>query len=146
MGRKQREKDASIATSLQDKMSLGLDILPEHEDDVQRAGFVEFGGVAPDAALNKAISKPLFKHAVSTTKITSKNSKTSKRRRAEDLAKQKTEAFAAEIRGNTRVAMDPFLTASRPSSKPVPILAGVKRKISKLEDTVTGRLVDYDSD
>lgn len=146
VGRKQREKDAGIAASLQDKMSLGLDILPEHEDDVQRAGFIEFGGLDADAAVNKAISKPLFNHEEPTMKIKSKNSKVSKRRRAEDLAKQKTEAFAAEIRGNTRAAMDPFLTGPRSSSKTVPILAGVKRKRSKPEDKVTVGLVDYDSD
>lgn len=149
VGRKQREKEAGVAASLQDKMSLGLDILPEHEDDVRRAGLIEFGEVDGDAALSKAISKPLFKQEPASTK-TSKNKKLSKRRRAEEAAKQKTADFAAEIRDNTRAAIDPFLVGTRPVPKAPPILAGVKRKRLDAETMppdkpVTG-LVDYDSD
>ncbi|KAJ5051833.1 uncharacterized protein L3040_001604 [Drepanopeziza brunnea f. sp. 'multigermtubi'] len=148
VGRKQREAEAVVAASLQDKMSLGLDILPEHEEDVRRAGLIEFGEVDGSVALSKAISKPLFMQEPVAKKA--KSRKVSKRREAADLAKQKTADLVAEIRDNTRAAMDPFLIGTRSVPKGTPILAGVKRK--RLEpkntptDTATVGLVDYDSD
>ncbi|KAE9380218.1 DUF572-domain-containing protein [Stipitochalara longipes BDJ] len=149
VGRQQREKEADVSTALQDKMSLGIDLLPEHEDDVRRAGFIEFGGFEPEKAVGKAVSKPLFRTESPATK--QKSSRHSKKRKVEDAMKQKTADLAAEIRGNTRAAMDPFLTGSRLSgSASKPILLGVKRKRPRLEEspvpTNGAALVDYDSD
>lgn len=150
-GRKQREKDAAASGALQDKMSLGVDLLPEHEDDVRRAGFIEFGGLDPEKAVGKAVSKPLFKTEDSAIKEKSKTSRYSKKRKAEEALKQKTANLAAEIRDNTRAAMDPFLTGSRSSgSSSKPLLVGVKKKRPKLDEnpvpTSATALVDYDSD
>jgi coiled-coil domain-containing protein 130 len=114
-GRKEREKDAAASAALQDKMSLGVDLLPEHDDDVRRAGFIEFGGIDPEKAVEKAISKPLFMSEDSNEKRKSTKSRHSKKQKAEWAAKQITANLAAEIRGNTRVAMDPFLTGNRSS-------------------------------
>lgn len=149
-GRKIRENEASVTAALQDKMSLGLDLLPEDEDDARRAGFIEFGGLEHSKAVARAISKPLFpiKEPDSTSK--SKSTKLSKKQRAEDLAKKRTADIVAEITGNTKAAMDPFLA---PKSGPKSLLAGVKRK--RLEPEVMPvdqsaqsavSLVDYDSD
>jgi coiled-coil domain-containing protein 130 len=151
VGRKQREKDASVSVALQDKMSLGIDLLPEHEDDVRRAGFIEFGGLDPEKAVGNAVSTPLFKTEDSTAKMKSKPSRHSKKRKAEDALKQRTANLAAEIRGNTRAAMDPFLTGSRSSgSASKPLLLGVKKKRPRLEENLVptsgAGLVDYDSD
>jgi coiled-coil domain-containing protein 130 len=149
-GRKIREKEASVTAALQDKMSLGLDLLPEHEDDARRAQLIEFGGVDHEKAMAKAISKPLFSSQETTSKQKPQTAKGSRRRKAEDLAKKKTADIVAEISGNTRAAMDPFL-ALKPSPKP--LLAGVKRKrpapepkpaIQTNQSAVA--LVDYDSD
>jgi coiled-coil domain-containing protein 130 len=155
-GRKKREKEAGVTAALQDKMSLGLDLLPEHEDDVRRAGFIEFGEVGSDRAVNKAISKPLFGREEPPAKVRSKGSKISRKRRAEDLAKRKTADIAAEIRGNTRAAMDPFLSNTRSlgqstsRSTPKLLLAGVKRKRPVVGETSANKsgicLVDYDSE
>lgn len=158
VGRKQRERDAGVTAALQDKMSLGLEILPENADDARRAGFIEFGHPDSDISINKAISKPLFQDK---QRVESKppSSKVSHKLKAEIAAKKKREDFAAEIRGNTRAAMDPFLTSSRANSgaKAKLLLAGVKRKRVETEevhdalqeapsDPVGPALVDYDSD
>lgn len=145
--RKQRERDASVAAALQDRMSLGLDILPENETDARHAKLIDFGGGVPNKDL--AISKPLFgkeSHPVTKTK----SSKLSRKAKAEELSQQRTAKIVADIRGNTRIAMDPFLPGSRASSisKPRPTLIGVKRKLSdsqQLPTTGVG-LVDYDSE
>lgn len=151
-GRKQRQKDAGVTAALQDKMSLGLDLLPEHEGDARRAALIEFGEL--DTSKDKAISKPLFKseELVVKSKSKSKSGKVSRKLKAEELAKLKKENIVAEIRDNTRAAMDPFLTDAR-ATKPVskPILAGIKRKQSQMEEdspitTPAVTLVDYDSD
>ncbi|KAI6708254.1 hypothetical protein PZA11_000389 [Diplocarpon coronariae] len=150
VGRKQREKAAGVTALLQDKMSIGLDLLPEHEDDTRRAALVEFGGLESQV-VNKAIHKPLFTNEEPATKSELRKGNMSKRRRAEELAKQTSAQFAAEIRGNTRAAMDPFLTGRSGNPKPTPILAGVKRKRPEPEGTPNEKaavagLVDYDSD
>ena len=146
-GRKLREKEAGVTAALQDKMSLGIELLPENEDDKRRAEFVEFGGLDREKTLSKAISKPLFSSTERLLKT--KSSKASKRRKSEELAKKKIADAITEIKGNSRAAMDPFLTnAPRAVSKS--ILAGVKRKrvIKQEASTIpSGQiLVDYDSD
>lgn len=151
-GRKQREKEAGVTLALQDKMSLGLTLLPENEDDARKAAFIEFGEV--DNGKDKAISKPLFKseEPVVKSKSKSKSGKASRKLKAEETAKSKKESIAAEIRGNTRASMDPFLAETRVArSVSKPILAGIKRKQSQLEEdspvtTSAVTLVDYNSD
>jgi coiled-coil domain-containing protein 130 len=148
-GRKQREREAGVTAALQDKMSLGLDILPEHEDDARRSKLIEFGPADANAAIKKVVSKPLFeREPVGKTK--SQSSKTPRKLKAEDIAKRKTANIVAEIRGNTRAAMDPFLIDSRDSSIPKtkPPLRGVKRKQFDSDAAKSNGvgLVDYDSD
>jgi coiled-coil domain-containing protein 130 len=152
VGRKQREKEAGSTAALQDKMSLGLDILPENPEDAIRAGFIEFGSTDADVAINKAISKPLFASKQQVRKKASLSSAVSRKTKAESLAQKKTADIVAEIRGNTRAAMDPFLTDARVLSgtQTKALLAGVKRKRSNLEASSAAKaitsLVDYDSD
>jgi coiled-coil domain-containing protein 130 len=156
-GRKKREKEAGVTAALQEKMSLGLELLPESEEDARRAGFVEFGEVGVETAMTKAISKPLFAKEVAPTKAKPRNSKFSKRRKAEDEARKRTADLVAEIKDNTRAAMDPFLigfgssSTSASKANPKPLLTGVKRKRPKPEEEVPVNLsstvlVDYESD
>ena len=154
-GRKQREKAAGVTAALQDKMSFGLELLPENEEDARRAGFVEFGLGDSDNAVTKAISKPLFAKETATPKDTPKKRKISKRRKEEEGAKKRTADLVAEITGNTRAAMDPFLqgfgakTSSKTLASSKPLLAGVKRKRLESEEVLQSSpsgLVDYDSD
>ncbi|KAF7919388.1 uncharacterized protein EAE97_011720 [Botrytis byssoidea] len=154
-GRKAREKEAGVASALQDKMSLGLDLLPEHEEDARRVGFIEFGGRDSQININKTISKPLFEIESQLSVADKKVSNLSRRKQAEALtAKQRNDAVA-EIRSNTRAAMDPFLInkqSNEAKSTAKTLLVGVKRKRSApvLEDASSTPkvpvLVDYDSD
>ena len=149
-GRKTREKEASITAALQDKMSLGVDLLPESEDDARRAGFVEFGGVDHNKAVARAISRPLFS-SKETPSSKSKPAKLSRKQKVEELAKKRTADIVAEIADNTKAVMDPFLI---PKSTPKPLLVGVKRKRTESEALLANQtqqpaipgLVDYDSD
>ncbi|KAL3422022.1 duf455 domain protein [Phlyctema vagabunda] len=160
-GRKHREKEAGITSALQDKMSLGLDLLPEHEDDVRRAKFIEFGEVNQETAVAKVISKPLFTSTDITPKASVKATKEAKMLKSEKKSKKVTADVIAEIRENTRAAMDPFLVAGTAKHMPKPFLAGLKRKrdISETSSAVAlddkdndpapdaaAGLVDYDSD
>ncbi|KAH8816164.1 CWC16 protein [Xylogone sp. PMI_703] len=164
VGRKEREKEAGVASKLQDKMSFGFDLLPEHEDDVKRAALVDFGNFGTDDAITKAVARPLFRSnnpSQNKKRHGEKQSKGSKKTKSEELAKVRREAIAAEIRGNTRAAIDPFLLNGSTKNASTPLLAGVKRKRpeSELRDTISstednnaatdaaiGSLVDYDSD
>ncbi|CAG8971141.1 hypothetical protein HYALB_00008619 [Hymenoscyphus albidus] len=157
-GRKEREAAAGVTAALQEKMSLGLELLPEHEDDAKRAAFIEFGELDSKRGIEKAISKPLF--AEKEPQMKSSMAKQAKGKlKTEKLAEQRRANIAAEIRGNTRAAMDPFLPGSRThaDSSSKLVLAGVKRKrpgpemisppvdVSETSRAPTA-LVDYDSD
>lgn len=125
-GRHQREKDAQVTGLLQDKMSLGIELLPPSKEDDLRAGLIEFG-VEADA--NAVLKQPIFESgAVKTTRSglpTSEKVRGSKRLKAEVKADKARETFAANIRGNTRAKFDPFLSSSTLLGKPY---FGVKRK------------------
>jgi coiled-coil domain-containing protein 130 len=168
-GRRLREHEASVAGALQDKMSLGIELLPESEDDARRAAFVDFGAVDPAQAMAKAISKPLFSKAdvpsKAATKTTSNSSTESSRKlRAIEVSEKRKADLAAEIRGNTRAKMDPFLQWQVSAKAPPWKAVGVTRKRDLLDDgeqaeasvgvgdvqqlgqaSTTG-LVNYDSD
>lgn len=109
--RKLRERNAAVAGALQDKMSLGIDLLPEREDDAQRARLVDFGAVDADAAVTRVISKPLFAAGEDafSTKSVHGSSKSRRMLKAEEAAEKHRADLAAEIRENTRAKLDPFL-------------------------------------
>jgi len=147
-GRHGRERDAVTTAALQEKMSLGLEILPASYDDERRAKLIDFG--EPDAAkaLADAVSKPLFSNPEPPSAKNSKGIR-SKRQIADELAKKRVADVVADIRGNTRASIDPFLLHSpKPAQKPV--LIGVKRKRAVQEAVATtpapSALVDYDSE
>ena len=148
--RKTREKNDGMTEALKDRMSLGMDLLEENEDDRRRAGFVEFGILDGDTAIVKATSKPLF--AGSATTPTAKKPKRDKTTKETAEADLKREKLRQELTSNTRAAIDPFLNPE----KPVVSTLGIKRKrtaeVSATVDPVPEKetkvlpLVDYDSD
>jgi len=126
---------------------------------VRRAGFIEFGAEDPETAVEKAISKPLFAHLNEPSKISpgskKDHAKTRSKKSKLSLARTK-KALMAEIRSNTRAAMDPFLASARVPAPSKTLLTGVKRKrsepepeseIESAQSHILGNsLVDYDSD
>jgi len=159
--RKVREKNQAITEDLKDRMSLGIDLLEETEDDRRRAGFVEFGDFADptsELAISIARAKPLFPGSAGVAKTPSTSAKKPRALKAEEEADRRKEKLRQELRDNTRAALDPFLSVL---AAPVPSKAslGIKRKRSwpsngSAEQTEPSHdveskvvpLVNYDSD
>ncbi|KAM0251286.1 hypothetical protein ACHAQJ_008277 [Trichoderma viride] len=133
VGRKEREKMAASTEDLKDRMGLGIDLLPEREEDAKRAALVDFGSKGEEEEEqhgdgSKALSKPLFANpspfssttatrTTNTQKATTKKQSSSssssstkdKRLKTEKEASRRKETFVAEFISNTRAAQDPFL-------------------------------------
>ena len=152
------ERDAAATGALQDRMSLGIDILPGTEEDARRAALVDFGPV--DDGRDRALSKPLFK-----TEEGKKDPKSGSKLKADKEISKRKEMFVSELMGNTRAAKDPFLNDARSETKGPARLPGVKRKrpVQEAEshtseppnkaqaqaqatEKAASGLVDYDSD
>ncbi|KAL9010474.1 MAG: hypothetical protein Q9173_004592 [Seirophora scorigena] len=101
--KKIREKDEEKTEALRDRMSLGMELLAESEEDRRRAGFVDFGVGDGEMAVVKAKSKPLFAAA----------------------GQKRQEGLQLELENNTRAAVDPFLDSGKPVIPAAPL---IKRK------------------
>ncbi|KAH7020881.1 CWC16 protein, partial [Microdochium trichocladiopsis] len=160
VGRHEREKAGRAAEDLKDRMSLGIDLLPENDVDARRAALVDFRPADSEGADGSwALVKPLFPSKIdpasrgasrtpdrralnsgTTPKTTPSAHKHSKRlKKSEIAAAQHRDHLVSEIVGNTRAASDPFLTAfsSSPgeqarSQTAARVLAGIKRKQSSV--------------
>lgn len=124
--RKGLERAEANREALKDKMSLGIDLVDETEEDRARAGFVEFGAdrvhgeSLDDAAARATRLRPLFasrassgSSSASARKEDSKVKKhTRPKTRTADLLAERKAAFHHELTGNTRAAVDPFLNTT----------------------------------
>ncbi|KAK1244667.1 hypothetical protein MKX07_003466 [Trichoderma sp. CBMAI-0711] len=130
-GRKKREMEAARAEDIKVRMGLGLELVPEVEEDAQRARLVDFGAMEEeeDGGERRALHKPLFSTTTTTTakgaqeqtgaKTKKKSSATAAAAaaaagtsKAEKAASKRKEAFVADVLSNTRAAQDPFLRTS----------------------------------
>ena len=148
--RKIRQKNEKLTENLKDRMSLGMDLLEETEQDRRRADVVEFGESGGHIAIEKAQSKPLFASSAVSKEPLSKRVKTTK---AALIAEQRKESFRNELGNNTRAVLDPFLNDIRNKPSSVPIikrksspLAAPKEIFNTTTRTTAPALVDYDSD
>jgi coiled-coil domain-containing protein 130 len=110
--RKGLESAEAKREALKDKMSLGIEIVDETEEDRLRAGFVDFGAEGDTTA---ARIRPMFEsRGVATEKKSATDpdskSKSGKRRKTADLVAERKAVFRSELTGNTRAAVDPFLS------------------------------------
>ncbi|KAI1458724.1 DUF455 domain protein [Annulohypoxylon moriforme] len=135
VGRKERERDALRTEELQDRMSLGIELLAANEEDARRAALVDFGpaanGEAEGEMGRKALAKPLFGLGTNAKEDGKSVKGKSKRLKSEVAAAQMRESLVSEIVGNTRVAQDPFLSLDRGNgevAKSSPRIMGIKRK------------------
>ncbi|KAL4979774.1 CWC16 protein [Aspergillus desertorum] len=117
--RKVLEKKEGVKEALKDKMSLGIEIVDEVEEDVLRAGMVEFEDGVSGAGVGTR-AKPMFEPASSRPRrIDEKKMKgkgNSGKRKTADLVAERKAFFRSELAGNTRAAVDPFLNSSGNSS------------------------------
>lgn len=91
--RKEREKNAAGAEQLQDKLSLGIEILAENESDRRRALLIDFG--LSDTDEGSATRRPLFDKPTSVTVSGTRSGK----------------GLRQELIDNTRITTDPFATS-----------------------------------
>lgn len=155
VGRKDREKAEKITEALKERMSLGMDLLEETEEDRRRAGFIEFGEFGGEGAIVKAKSRPLFAGTQTSEESLAKKIKTTK---ASSEAEKKRESLRKELANNTRAVLDPFLSIDKPNVQAFGGVSLIKRKrkaedretLSKPSESVDvtrpPTLVDYDSD
>ncbi|KAL1847027.1 Protein saf4 [Paecilomyces lecythidis] len=109
--RKELQKAEGVREALKDKMSLGIEIVDETEEDRMRAGMVDFGAI-PDPS-HATRTKPMFAIAspphARNPKSTDQGKKGRKLKAADVVAERKA-LLRNELSGNTRAAVDPFLT------------------------------------
>lgn len=173
VGRKQRERDGAAAESLKDRMGLGIELLPESEEDARRARLVDFGTRPEgegegDGGRDAVLARPLFGDgkmelvASADEKASGRNKrgKAGKMLKSEVAASRMKKSLVSEIVGNTRLASDPFLEPRSKDSKPAPLIPGLKRKRDPDREpslppekrpaekvaVVSSTLVDYESD
>ncbi|TQS33277.1 hypothetical protein Golomagni_06385, partial [Golovinomyces magnicellulatus] len=134
--RKTLETASAKADALRDKMSLGIDLLPETEADALRAALVDFRPVEDneDVAATKALAKPLFESTKKPSTQSSSSDQPKKRLlKGEAEATRRKDALVSSIIGNTLASQDPFLQSQPRTSKR---LLGVKRKQSTSDKQV----------
>lgn len=136
--RKVREQEGKRTEDLKERMSLGMDLLAENEDDRRRAGFVDFGFEDGETAVVKAKSRPLFGTSVPAPDAGSRM-KPSGITKSIKAVQDQREKLRMELGNNTRAAVDPFLNPEKPSPPTIPV---IKRK----KPTEGSSLVDYESD
>ncbi|KAN0077623.1 Family of unknown function (DUF572) domain containing protein [Elaphomyces granulatus] len=126
--RKALEKTTQIAEALKDKMSLGIDLLEETEDDRARASRVEFGDSAGDLS-RVSRTKPMFEklspplpsqHPPSATAQTLASHKDGGKRGrklhpsdSSSFVAERKAVLGSELRGSIRAALDPFLNGEK---------------------------------
>ena len=150
--RKIRKQNEAATESLKDRMSLGMEILGESEEDRRRAALVDFGDLGVETTIGKAAARPLFSHGLGPSKEHHPKGKTLKNKAS---VKPMVEKLREEVGNNTRAAMDPFLTQDRGSNASSSQLSLIKRSESRDAAPVGASgstaptsltLVDYDSD
>lgn len=166
--RKVREKNEEVTESLKGRMSLGIDLLEETDEDRRRAALVEFGDLGGNGAIAKAEARPLFASADSKRIKAGKHRvKKSRKTKALEEAERRRETLRLTLSDNTRAVTDPFLVSEKTWGSTfgqTSILSGIKRKQGTSEQNSsvnsdgpgepaisgvavpTGALVDYDSD
>ncbi|KAL4950194.1 CWC16 protein [Aspergillus filifer] len=121
--RKVLEREEGVKEALKDKMSLGIEIVDEVEEDKVRAGMVDFeahvhaksrvrarGGMFDDADPPASVA--------GTGDLRQKDAKKSGKRKPADLVAERKAMFRSELAGNTRATIDPFLIDTNDSWEP----------------------------
>jgi len=105
--RKEVEREERWKEGLKERYGLEMEIVDEGEGDSVRAGLVEFGVENEGNAVEVAARKPLFQEQES---IDVDEGMRKGRLKAEIAAEKSRKNLRKEIVGNTRVAIDPFLS------------------------------------
>lgn len=114
--RKGLEKLDANREALKEKMSLGIELADEIEEDRQRAGLVDFGdneSLVDTRASQATRLKPMFERqnerVILGAKGSNKGRSSRGRTRTADAATGRRISLRHELTGNTRAVVDPFL-------------------------------------
>lgn len=142
--RKRLERVGQATEALKDKMSLGIKLLEETEEDRLRAGLVDFGPTtAPDGEKNALASisrtRPMFDNGMVTIQSSGQQRKEESRAhkrklKAEMLAAERKALLSNELRGNTRAVVDPFLNEDAKIWQPT-MLKTRKKKLTDIDSS-----------
>lgn len=164
VGRKGREREREKDEEVRERIGFGGELVAESEEDVARAGLVEFGeevGGVVDVE-SRVRAKALFDRPKDQRKMDGRaNGRTKANNRTISVSDRPKDNLRKSLGTNTLAAIDPFLTSSKSSSTPT-ATPSIKRKRGKSPDsaapldgeanlhmprtTSTLPLVDYDSD
>ncbi|KAF1953691.1 DUF572-domain-containing protein [Byssothecium circinans] len=107
--RKAWKREDRVKEGMQDKYSLGVDIVDETEGDRARAKLVEFGGSAVgEKLIEEAVKKPMFAEKGSQALV--KSASVAKKLKAEIKAEKSRSDLQQMLVGNSRASIDPFLS------------------------------------
>ncbi|CRG90794.1 Coiled-coil domain-containing protein 130 [Talaromyces islandicus] len=152
--RKRLERVGAANEALKDRMSLGIDLLEETEEDRLRASFVDFGpSVANDGTtlVTKSRIRPMFgdDHVLSQSSSRENKSTLDNRKgklKSEVVAADRKALLSSELRGNTRAVVDPFLNEGAKAWQPAQLKArgirdkrGVEAKVEAHEKEQNGK-------
>ncbi|KAF1966582.1 DUF572-domain-containing protein [Bimuria novae-zelandiae CBS 107.79] len=115
-------KDDRAKERMQDKFSFGFEVVDATEGDDVRARLVDFGDSAVDDGVEAAARKPLF----TSVKASMAEKGPKKKLKSEIAAEKSRQSLQQALVGNTRVSIDPFLSAKAESSPRLSL--GIKRK------------------
>ncbi|OKL61219.1 hypothetical protein UA08_03382 [Talaromyces atroroseus] len=122
--RKRLENISQANESLKDKMSLGIDLLEETEEDRLQAGLVDFGPTASDSSTlaTNSRNRPMFRDTPFKKSSDEQRKKLHGPQRgklkAELVAAERRDFLSNELRGNTRAVVDPFLNEDAKTWQP----------------------------
>lgn len=148
-GRKRREAQADRDENLRGRLGVGVDLLPETEEDALGAKLVEFAELDEATGRGEAMRKPMF------TKPARELPPIRGLLKTEAAAERRRSDLVTEVMGNTRAVKDPFLQEAAKGGRPPARLPGVKRKrpgaavenAGQVKSAASGgALVSYDSD
>lgn len=116
--RKVWEKEERQKEGMQNKFSLGIDIVDETDSDRVRAGLIDFALAEPKGKLeNDVIWKPLF--STSETGTAKESTHKPKKLKSEIMAENSRRDLQQKLVRNTRASIDPFLAKdSNATSRP----------------------------
>lgn len=117
------KKEERHKEGMQDKFSLGLDIVDETDSDRQRAGLIEFGGDEDQVGS----WKPLFAERDTENVMKAIPNPKTKNLKAEVAAEKSRKNLQQKLVGNTRATVDPFISREV-TLKTRPNLGLLKRK------------------
>lgn len=122
--RKELKREDKAKECMQDKFSFGFEIAEATATDDMRAKLIDFGPASADGA-EDAAKKPLF----TTAKVAMNEANSKGKLKSEIKAEKIRHDLQQALVGNTRVSIDPFLSAEAKASPKLSL--GIKRKRPK---------------